>query len=125
MPKIQQGKQTLFLNLPKQYCRAFGWKKGTELLQSAMQKDPNNLWLYAYLANAKLSAGDIQGFYYYLNKGKEILPYYEPFLLFEAEYLYEKKKNKEALKLLNKIFEINPFYKPAKKLYEKVLIKLE
>jgi len=100
-------------------------KKGTKLLQTALEKDSNNLWLYAYLANAKLSAGDIQGFYYYLNKGKELLPCYEPFLLFEAKYLYEKKKNKEALKLLNKIFEINPFYKPAKKLYKKVLTKLE
>jgi len=100
-------------------------EKGTELIQTALKKDSNNLWLYAYLANAKLSTGDIHGFNYYLNKGKAILPCYEPFLLFEAKRLYDKKKFSESKQLLIRIFEINPFYKPAKKLYEKVLTKLE
>ncbi len=32
MVKIQQGKQTLFINLPKQYVQLLGWAKGTELM---------------------------------------------------------------------------------------------
>ena len=32
MPKIQASKNCLFVNLPMQYCKAFGWTKGQELL---------------------------------------------------------------------------------------------
>jgi len=32
MPKIQKSKNCLFVNLPAQYCRLLGWKKGTELV---------------------------------------------------------------------------------------------
>jgi len=32
MPKIQKSKNCLFVNLPAQYCRLLGWKKGTEIV---------------------------------------------------------------------------------------------
>jgi len=32
MPIIQQGKNCLFLNLPKEYMQLLGWKKGTQVV---------------------------------------------------------------------------------------------
>lgn len=32
MAKLQKGKNTIFLNIPKQYIQLLDWKKGTEIL---------------------------------------------------------------------------------------------
>lgn len=45
MPKIQQGNNTLFVNLPAQYLRLLGWTKGTELAVYPSDKEAGTLLL--------------------------------------------------------------------------------
>lgn len=97
---------------------------GVELLEKAVKKDSNNVWLFVNLAKAKLAEGSMTEFEVYLNKGKEIFPRFEPFFLLEATRFYEEGKYVESFQKLNALFEINPRYLPAKELLEKVKEKL-
>jgi len=100
-------------------------ESAAELLEKAMQREPNNLWLYVNLAKTKLKEGDIKRFNYYLNKGKEIFPCYEPFLLLEAKWFYNEEKYEESIEVINKLLKINPYYKPGKELYNELSAKLK
>ncbi len=93
-------------------------QEGITLLKSALKNDPNNVWLYAHLAKAKLDAGDTEGFYRYVQQGKEIHPYFEPFFLLEASRLFDMGKYRESFGKLKQLFEINPRYQPADELYK-------
>jgi tetratricopeptide (TPR) repeat protein len=97
---------------------------GISLLENAVKKDTNNIWLYVNLAKAGLMAGDIQKFQYYLNRGKQIHPCYEPLFLLEAKYLFDKGDYSESMSVLKKLFEINPRYLPAKQLFGDLKSKL-
>jgi len=100
-------------------------QKAIILLERALENDPNNVWLHANLAKAKLKNGDKTGFFDILLKGKEIHPYYEPFYLLEASQLFEERKYPDSMQKLNELFEINPGYKPAEQLYKILKEKLE
>jgi hypothetical protein len=97
---------------------------GISLLENAVKKDTNNIWLYVNLAKAGLMAEDIQKFQYYLNRGKQIHPCYEPLFLLEAKYLFDKGDYSESMSVLKKLFEINPRYLPAKQLFGDLKSKL-
>ncbi len=97
----------------------------TTLLERALKNDPNNVWLHANLAKARLTAGDIDGFEHYVRKGKEIHPFYEPFFLLEAGRLFDEGKYSKSHEKLIELFRINPAYQPAEKLYLEVKEKIE
>jgi hypothetical protein len=97
---------------------------GISLLEMAAEKDANNIWLVANVAKAKLTAGDIAGFEFWLEKGREIFPYYEPFYLLEANRLFGEGKYGETMEKLNQLFKINSRYQPAEKLFMDVKEKL-
>lgn len=97
---------------------------GIKLIELALENDPNNVWLFVNLLQAKLATSDVGGFLNDLEKGKKIHPWYEPFYLLEAEWHFKEGKINEALNTLNMLFEINPRYLPAEKLYKKVKKKL-
>jgi hypothetical protein len=94
------------------------------ILEKAVKKDTNNVWLYVHLAKACLQAGDSDKFQYYLDRGKEIHPYYEPLFLLEAKKLFNEGKYHESMSKLDRLFEINPRYLPAKMLFDDLKSKL-
>ena len=98
--------------------------KGIALLENAVKDDSLNSWLYVNLAKASLLEGDFSDFEFYLEKGKKIHPFFEPFYLLEATRLFNEGKYSESLSKLNILFEINPFYHPAEKLLEEVKRKV-
>lgn len=97
---------------------------GIDLLESAVEQDPNNVWLFVNLAKANLEEGNIFAFNEYLKRGKEIHPYFEPFFLLEATYLYNEGKYAESYARLNALKEINPRYVPAKNMIEQLKDKM-
>lgn len=88
------------------------------ILENAIKTDTNNVWLYVQLAQAGLLEGDREKFFFYIEKGKQIHPYYEPFFLLEAGQLYKEGKYNDAMEKLEMLLEINPRYLPAKELYD-------
>ncbi len=95
-------------------------KEGKALLEKAVEKQPRNVWLYVHLARAELNEGNVAAFEYYVGKGKEIHPWFEPFFLLEATRYYEEGRIEQSLQQLEALFDINPRYLPAKELYEEV-----
>lgn len=93
-------------------------QKGALFLERALEDDPNNVWLYVNLAKAKLAAQDLDGFRRYIDKGKEIHPFYEPFFFLEASQLFYAGEYQSALQKLNELFIINPRYHQAEQLYK-------
>jgi hypothetical protein len=91
---------------------------GIELLERAESLEQNNVWLHVNLAQANLATGDIYGFKSWVEKGKKIHPYFEPLYLLEAGYLFDAENYRQAYEILNRLFEINPRYLPAKQLFE-------
>ena len=98
---------------------------GEQLLQEAIQDDPKNVWLFVQLAKAGLISGNINGFQNYIERGKKIHPYYEPFYMLEAQYLYNEERLKEADKVLERLLQINPYYTNAQKLQHEIKEKLK
>ncbi len=94
------------------------------LLEEAVKKDTNNVWLYVHLAKACLLAGDIDKFQYYLDRGKQIHPFYEPLFLLEAGQLYDQGNYSESMNKLEALFEFNPRYLPARQLYDDLKSRL-
>jgi tetratricopeptide (TPR) repeat protein len=94
--------------------------KGKELIEQALANNPNNIWLYANLAKAKIDSENMVEFEYYIRKGREIHPFYEPFYLLEASTLFDKGNYDESLRKLGELSEINPYYQPANELYKKI-----
>ena len=99
-------------------------ENGATLLELAVKNDPNNVWLHVNLAKAKLKTGNKDDFNHYIQKGKEIHPFYEPLFLLEARYSFNEGKYRESLETLNELFEINPGYQPAIQLYRLVKEKI-
>jgi tetratricopeptide (TPR) repeat protein len=100
-------------------------QKGTALLEKALEKQENNIWLYVNMARAQLELGNEKEFFYYLNEGKKILSSYEPLLLLEASYYFRKKEIEKAKETLDRLLKVNPRYLPAKQLYEDVKKEIE
>lgn len=98
--------------------------EGIRLLEGSIEHEPNNVWLFVYLAQAKLTLGDISGFEDCLKKGRKIHPYFEPFYLMEATYFFNEDRYQESFLVLNQLFEVNPRYLPAKELLEKLKKRL-
>ncbi len=86
---------------------------GVELLEQAVQKDSNNIWLYVQLAKAGLIGEDESDFKKYIGEGRKIFPEYEPFFMLEAQYFYNSKRFNKSRETLEKLLEINPFYANA------------
>lgn len=90
------------------------------ILEKAVEKDTNNVWLYVHLAKAGLLTGDLDKFQHYLDKGKQIHPFYEPLFLLEAKKFYDEGKYSNSMSRLDRLLEINPRYLPAKELLDKL-----
>ena len=99
-------------------------EEGERLLEQALDRDPNNIWLYVYLIKAKLLQGQNETADLYIKKGRELHPFYEPFYLLEAQKLFNENKFHESLVTLQKLIEINPRYQPAGSLLKAVKDKL-
>jgi tetratricopeptide (TPR) repeat protein len=100
------------------------WQKGIILLEEAISKDSNNVWLYIHLAKAKLALNDLEGYHLNMKIGKNFHPYYEPFYHLEANRYFEQEKYSEAMDQLELLFKINPRYLPSKGLYEDLKKKI-
>jgi tetratricopeptide (TPR) repeat protein len=100
------------------------WKKGILLLEDAVNKDRNNVWLYLYLAKAKLALKEIDDYHSHIESGKRIYPYFEPFYMLEANRYYELEKYPEAMDQLEILIKINSRYLPAKTLYNELKKKI-
>jgi len=98
-------------------------QEGIEWLEKAIEKDPNNVWLHAQLAQAKLKTGDMDGFHNHISMGREIYPAYEPFFLLEAVRLFETGNLAASREKLNELFEVNPRYLPAGQLRDELYKK--
>lgn len=94
------------------------------LLESAINSDENNVWLYLQMAKNSLKQNDFETFNRYLQKGRTVYPNYEPFYLLEAQFLYNKKEFSKAKKVLDELIEINPRYGIASELLNKIQQKL-
>lgn len=99
-------------------------RKGITLLQKAVEREPADVWLWAQLAKATWADGDIAGFKQAVEKGKNIHPFYEPFFLLEANFLYKNGEYRKALRKLETLLKINPRYLPAKQLFEELKQKM-
>ena len=95
-------------------------QKGIKLLESALEKEPENVWLFVNLLQAKLSSGDLSDFSKLLDEGKKIHPRYEPLCLLEADYLYRQGDFDKSYGKLRELLEINPRYLPAEPLLKKL-----
>jgi hypothetical protein len=95
-------------------------KKGIVLLEEAVNRDSNNIWLYLHLAKAKLALKELDGYHLYKGLGQRIHPFYEPFYLLEANHSFEQGKYAEAMNQIERLLEINSRYLPAKALYEEL-----
>jgi tetratricopeptide (TPR) repeat protein len=96
------------------------WIKGIPLLEEAVKRDSNNIWLYLHLAKAKLALNEFADYRLYFEQGRRIHPFFEPFYLLEANQYYEQEKFAEANEWLEKLFKINPRYLPARALYDEL-----
>jgi tetratricopeptide (TPR) repeat protein len=101
------------------------WQKGISLLEAAVDKDSNNVWLNIHLAKAKLALNELDGYQLNMEMGRSIHPYYEPFYLLEANRYFEHGKYTEAMDQLELLYKINPKYLPAKELYEELKKKIK
>jgi tetratricopeptide (TPR) repeat protein len=95
------------------------------LLEKAIESDPNNVWLFLQMAENSFKQNEFESFNRYLQKGREIYPFYEPFFLLKAQYLFDNKEFREAKVVLNELIEINPRYGKAAQLIKAVNEKLK
>jgi tetratricopeptide (TPR) repeat protein len=95
-------------------------QQGMAFLEKALEKQENNVWLYVNMAKAKLESGQKEEFLYYLKEGKKLHPAYEPLLLLEARYYFAENELTKTNDTLGRLLEVNPFYTPARQLWEDV-----
>lgn len=100
------------------------WSEGEELLHKALDAEPQNVWLFVNLANAKLAQANYPAFDDLLKRGRAIHPEYEPFYLLEAQKYFDQEKYSESMSVLNQLIEVNPRYENAGPLLKKVKEKL-
>lgn len=120
---LKRGEKNDLLGIKE--LRNKNWIKGEQLLQKELKKDPNNVWLYVNLANAKLAQNQFADFDVIIQKGREIYPTYEPFYLLEAQKLFNQGKYNESMQALNELISVNPRYKNAAPLLKRVKEKLK
>ena len=94
--------------------------QGIELLEKALDRNKNNVWLYVNLAKAQISVGNKEGFKFFIENGKKIMPFYEPLLYLEAEVFFKEGMYEKAQLKLEQLLEINARYLPAGKLLEEL-----
>ncbi len=107
-----------------QAIKTRNWSEGEDLIKDALETEPNNVWLYVNLANAKLAQQQYSALDSILKKGRTIHPYYEPFYLIEAQKEYDQENYKAADSILKQLQEVNPRYSPMASLLMKVDEKL-
>jgi tetratricopeptide (TPR) repeat protein len=96
-----------------------------DLLEKAIHADSDNVWLFSQLAKNSLKQNDFESFNRYLQKGRSVYQYYEPFYLLEAQYLFDKKEFSHAKAVLDELIEVNPRYGKAAPLLRAVSEKLK
>lgn len=101
------------------------WEEGEKILQKELETDPNNVWLYVNLANAKLAQNQLYDLDVLLEQGRAIHPKYEPFYLLEAQKYYNQQNYEASLATLNELIKVNPRYRNAAPLLKQVKQKLE
>ncbi len=99
-------------------------QSGEALVRKAIEADPNNVWLFVYLAKICFVKNDFREFETILKEGYKLYPYYEPLFLLEAQKLFDDKKYNESMDKLRELIGINPRYKNAAPLLEAVRDKL-
>ncbi len=100
-------------------------EEAQNLLEKAINSDTNNVWLFSQLAKNSLKQNDFESFNRYLQKGRAVYPFYEPFFLLEAQYLFNRNEFGGAKTVLDKLIEINPRYGKAAPLLKAVNEKLK
>lgn len=95
------------------------------LLEKAIDSDENNVWLFSQLAKISLKQNDFESFNRYLQNGRAVYPFYEPFYLLEAQYLFNRNEYSDAKTVLDKLIKINPRYGKAAPLLRAVNEKLK
>ena len=83
------------------------------------------MWLFSHLAKNSLKQNDFESFNRYLQNGRSVYPYYEPFFLLEAQYFFDKEEYNNAKEVLEKLIEINPRYGKAAPILKAVNEKLK
>lgn len=101
------------------------YEEAQQLLEKAVENDSCNVWLFSQLAKNSLKKNDFESFNRYLQNGRAVYPYYEPFFLLEAQHLFDKEQYGEAKGVLEKLIEINPRYSRAVPLLKAVNDKLK
>jgi len=99
-------------------------KEGKHLLTNALANDTHNVWLDIYLAKASLFEKNDEDFWFYIEKAKKILPFYEPIFMLEAQKWFNEGNFKESFVTLQKLLHINPRYQPAAPFLKAVKDKL-
>ncbi len=106
-------------------ARNGNWSDAEQLIQKALENDPDNVWLFVNLANLKLAQGQFAEVDLWLEKGRRLNPYYEPFYLIEAKKLYDQQKYKESYQVLQELIDVNPRYQAAAPLLQSVREKIK
>jgi len=99
--------------------------EGKNFLENALANDTNNVWLDVYLAKVSLLKNEDKDFNLYIQKGKRIHPFYEPFFMLEAQKSFNEANFKESFVTLQELLKINPRYQPAAPLLKVVKEKLK
>lgn len=120
---LKRNDKTDFFGIQK--SEAGEYKEAQLLLEKAVENDLNNVWLFSQLAKNSLKQNDFESFNRYLQNGRAVYPYYEPFYLLEAQYLFDKEDFGNAKEVLEKLIEINPRYGKAAPLLKAVNEKLK
>lgn len=97
---------------------------GEILIKEALKIDSNNVWLFVHLAKNCFKKNNFEEFEYFLQKGFELHPYYEPLHLLKAQKEFDDGKYNVALQTLNYLIEINPRYVNAASLLKATREKL-
>ncbi len=101
------------------------YRQGESLLKTALENDPDNVWLLVQLAKSSLLSGNENEFEKYIQKGRRIYPEYEPFYLLEVKKLFDEQQYHESLAKMNELLEINARYQPAVPLLNALKEKLK
>ncbi|MBN1819824.1 MAG: hypothetical protein JXR31_08630 [Prolixibacteraceae bacterium] len=86
------------------------FERADSLLSLAMPNDPTDLNIIAYLGESRLALNRFEDVKKLIANGKELHPYYEPFLLLDAKIEIKQKNYPEGLELLKILFRENPRY---------------
>ena len=120
---LKRNDKSDFLGIQK--SDAGEYEEAQHLLEKSVRSDSNNVWLFSHLAKNSLKQNDFESFNRYLQNGRSVYPYYEPFFLLEAQYFFDKEEYNNAKQVLEKLIEINPRYGKAAPILKAVNEKLK